>query len=64
MYRALSWFIDCPKDSSIDWNSVEVHTAYIGQLIEFCFVKYIYLNPKWIEISSDTVYIQIKRDMP
>ena len=21
MYRALSWFIDCPRDSSIDWNS-------------------------------------------
>ena len=20
MYRALSWFIDCPRDSSIDWN--------------------------------------------
>jgi hypothetical protein len=21
MYRALSWFIDCPRESSIDWNS-------------------------------------------
>ena len=21
MYRTLSWFIDCPRDSSIDWNS-------------------------------------------
>jgi len=20
MYRALSWLIDCPRDSSIDWN--------------------------------------------
>ena len=20
MYRALSWYIDCPRDSSIDWN--------------------------------------------
>ena len=20
MYRALSWFIDCPRDTSIDWN--------------------------------------------
>jgi hypothetical protein len=20
MHRALSWFIDCPRDSSIDWN--------------------------------------------
>jgi hypothetical protein len=37
MYRALSWFIDCQKDSSIDWNidnawaagiiSVEVKTT-------------------------------------
>jgi hypothetical protein len=21
MNRALSWFIDCPRDSSIDWSS-------------------------------------------
>jgi hypothetical protein len=39
MYRTLSWFIDCPRDSSIDWNidnawvtgkgiiSVEVNTT-------------------------------------
>jgi hypothetical protein len=41
MYRALSWFIDCPRDSSIDWSidnawaagegiiSVEVNTTVL-----------------------------------
>ena len=37
MFRLLSWFIDCPRDSNIDWNidnawaegiiSVEVNTT-------------------------------------
>jgi hypothetical protein len=45
MYRALSWFIDCPKDSSVDWNidnagaagegiiSVKVNILFQGQFI-------------------------------
>ena len=37
MYRELSWFIDCPRDSSIEWNldngiiSVEVNSLSQGQ---------------------------------
>ena len=25
MRRALSWFIDCPRDSSIDWNIMSAY---------------------------------------
>jgi hypothetical protein len=28
MYRALSWFIDYPRDSSIDWNIDNVWAEY------------------------------------
>ena len=30
MYRALSWFIDCPRDSSIDRNSDNAWAAENG----------------------------------
>ena len=30
MNRALSWFIDCPKDSSINWNSDNAWAAGEG----------------------------------
>jgi hypothetical protein len=30
MYRELSWFIDCPRDNSIDWNSDNAWAAGEG----------------------------------
>jgi len=48
MYMALSWFIDCPRDSSIDWNSDNAWAAGEGIIsveVNTTVPRAVYLSP-------------------
>jgi hypothetical protein len=52
MYRALSWFIDCPWDSSIDWNSNHAWATGEGIISVEVNTTIIFISSKEIRLSK------------
>ena len=65
MYRALSWYIDCPWNSSIDFNTDNAHAC--GSGTSTCFIQKIYapssslLQGKYLPFCSSPLRLNIFR---
>jgi hypothetical protein len=51
MHRALSWFIDCPRDSSVDWNVDNVWAADNALCIIYYYLYFIEENKTFSHVG-------------